>query len=66
MTCQFDPLRDEGIDYAQAGVPTELVLHPGTFHGSSPVRDAAVTRRMTEDQIAALRRALHAKVAARG
>ncbi len=70
MTCQFDPLRDEGIDYAQrlaqAGVPTELVLYPGTFHGSSLVRDAAVTRRMTEDQIAALRRALHAKVAARG
>jgi acetyl esterase len=70
MTCQFDPLRDEGIDYAQrlaqAGVPTELVLYPGTFHGSSLVRDAAVTQRMTEDQIAALRRALHAKVAARG
>ena len=70
MTCQFDPLRDEGIGYAQrlaqAGVPTELVLYPGTFHGSSLVRDAAVTRRMTEDQIAALRRALHAKVAARG
>ena len=30
-TCQFDPLRDEGIDYAQrlaqANVPTELVLY---------------------------------------
>lgn len=69
-TCQFDPLRDEGIDYAQrlaqAGVPTELVLYPGTFHGSGLVQDAAVTRRMTEAQIAALRRALHAEVAVRG
>jgi acetyl esterase/lipase len=69
-TCQFDPLRDEGIDYAQrlaqAGVPTELVLYPGTFHGSSLVQDAAVTRRMVEDQVAALRRALHAEVAVRG
>ena len=63
-TCQFDPLRDEGIDYAQrlaqAGVPTELVLYPGTFHGSSLVQDAAVTQRMNADQISALRRALHA------
>lgn len=68
-TCQFDPLRDEGIDYAQrlaqANVPTELALYPGTFHGSGMVRDSAVTRRMNADQIAALRRALHAEVAVR-
>jgi acetyl esterase len=60
--CQFDPLRDEGIDYAQrlaqANVPTELVLYPGTFHGSILVHDAAVTKRMDVDLLAALTRAL--------
>ncbi|MEQ0558468.1 alpha/beta hydrolase [Amycolatopsis sp. NEAU-NG30] len=61
-TCQFDPLRDEGIAYAQrlahANVPTELVLYPGTFHGSALARDAAITKRMIADMIGALRRAL--------
>jgi acetyl esterase/lipase len=61
-TCQFDPLRDEGIQYAQrllqAGVQTELHHYPGTFHGSSMVADAAVSRRMFADEVAALRRGL--------
>lgn len=61
-TCQFDPLRDEGIDYAQrlaqSNVPTELVLYPGTFHGSSMVATAAVSQRMYADLSSALRRAL--------
>jgi acetyl esterase/lipase len=61
--CQFDPLRDEGIAYAQrlaqANVPTELVLYPGTFHGSGMIAQAAVTKRIVDDQLAALRRALH-------
>ncbi len=61
-TCQFDPLRDEGISYAQrlmqAGVNTELRHYPGTFHGSSMVESAAVTRRMLADEIDALRRGL--------
>jgi acetyl esterase/lipase len=60
--CQFDPLRDEGIAYAQrlaqANVPTELVMYPGTFHGSGMVAEAAVTKRVIADQIAALRRGL--------
>jgi len=65
-TCQFDPLRDEGVDYAQrlaqANVPTELVLYPGTFHGSGMIAEAASTKRMVADAIAAMRRALHAPV----
>lgn len=59
---EFDPLRDEGIAYAQAlsraGVPTELHLFPGTFHGSSKIAGAEVTRREAEEEIAVLRRAL--------
>ena len=39
---QFDPLRDEDVDYARnlvsADVPTELHLYPGTFHGSGRSR----------------------------
>ncbi|QFZ18811.1 alpha/beta hydrolase [Saccharothrix syringae] len=60
--CEFDPLRDEGIDYAlrliAAGVPTDLVHYPGTFHASIGIAHAAVSRRMVADQIAVLRREL--------
>jgi len=60
--CQFDPLRDEGIEYARrlshAGVQAELRLYPGTFHGSSLVENAQVSRRMFDDEIEALRRGL--------
>jgi acetyl esterase len=62
--CQFDPLRDEGIDYAQrlmhAGVPTELRHYPGTFHGSGMITEAAITKRMNADTLDALRRGLGA------
>jgi acetyl esterase/lipase len=48
---ELDPLRDEGLEYAQrllqAGVRVELHLWPGAFHGFSLVRGAAVTRRAT-------------------
>lgn len=59
----FDPLRDEGIEYAQrltqAGVATELHLYPGTFHGSSGVfPQAAISQRIDADYTAAIRRAL--------
>ncbi|GLY71293.1 alpha/beta hydrolase [Amycolatopsis taiwanensis] len=62
VTCEFDPLRDEGIDYArrliQAGVPTELHHYPGTFHGSSGVAlGTAISDRMNADLVQALARA---------
>ncbi|WP_330247471.1 MULTISPECIES: alpha/beta hydrolase [unclassified Streptomyces] len=59
---EFDPLRDEGIDYARAllaaSVPTELHLIPGTFHGAWAVEHAAVIQRATDEAITVLRRAL--------
>ncbi len=62
--CEFDPLRDEGIGYAQrliqAGVHTELHLYPGTFHGSSMIAGAALSRRMSGDANEAVRRLLRA------
>jgi len=62
-TMEFDPLRDEGIIYAlrmmEAGVSVELHSYPGTFHGSSSIPTAAVSRRAQEELVVALRRGLH-------
>lgn len=64
--CDLDPLRDEGIIYAQrltqAGVPTELHMYPGTFHGSSGmIPTAGVSVRMRHELIDAARRGLEAR-----
>jgi len=61
-TMEFDPLRDEGIDYAtrmlQAGVSVELHSYPGTFHGSALLPGAEVSRRNLEEVIGVLARKL--------
>jgi acetyl esterase len=61
-TAEFDPIRDEAIDYAfrllRAGVSVELHQWPGTFHGSQAILSAQVSQRQIAELTAALRRAL--------
>jgi len=61
-TMEFDPLRDEGIDYAlrllQAGVSVELHSYPGTFHGSAMLPVADSSRRNAREVLAVLARRL--------
>jgi acetyl esterase/lipase len=58
----FDPLRDEGIAYAlallRAGVSVELHLFPGTFHGSTLISAAMISKRENAETTAVLRHAL--------
>ena len=58
-----DLFRDEDIDYAQrlmaAGVPTQLEVYPGMFHGGENlVPTAAVSQRMRQGYLDALKRAI--------
>lgn len=58
-----DLFRDEDIAFAQrlmqAGIPTELHVHPGSYHASEVLApQAALSQRIWATRIAALRRAL--------
>jgi acetyl esterase/lipase len=59
-TAEFDPNRDDDIDYAQrllqACVQVELHQFPGTFHGSQVISSADVSQRQLAELAAALRR----------
>ncbi len=61
-TGALDIFLDEDVDYAQrllrAGVPTELHVYPGAYHGFNVVPTADVTRRFARDAQEALKRAL--------
>ena len=47
VTCEFDPLRDEGVAYAEAlgaaGVPVEQLKARGHFHASFAMVDVVIT-----------------------
>ena len=62
VTCELDPLRDEGNEYAArlmtAGVPVELHCWSGTFHGVQLVPDAGIVKRMHAERLAVLANAL--------
>jgi acetyl esterase len=61
LTCEHDPLRDEGILYAmrlmEAGVPVELHNYPGTVHAFDGM-PTEVSARALREGVQAFRRAL--------
>ena len=66
-TGALDLFVDEDLDYARrliaAGVPTELHVYPGAFHGFELMGGAAVATRSVADRLAALKRFAGAQAA---
>ena len=64
----LDLFRDEDIDYAgrllRAGVPTELHVIAGAYHGFERCADASIVKRAQAERHMALKRALHAPTGA--
>ena len=62
VTCELDPLRDEGLTYAMrmlaAGVSVEVHSYPGTFHGVQIAHGTAIVERMDRELVEVLRRRL--------
>ncbi len=58
----LDLFLDEDLEYARrllrAGVPTELHVYPGAYHGFNMAVEAAVSQAYMRDYLGALRRAL--------
>ncbi len=61
----LDLFLEEDLEYARRlmreGVPTELHVYPGAFHGFNMAAEAQVSRAYTRDSMDALRRALRAQ-----
>lgn len=59
----IDLFLEEDMEYAhrlmRAGVPTELHVYPGAYHGFRMVADAQVTQLAQQDQLNALKRAFN-------
>ncbi len=62
----LDLFLEEDLEYARRlmreGVPTELHVYPGAFHGFNMMAEAQVTRAYTRDSMDALRRALQPRL----
>lgn len=60
---EYDPLRDEGYEYAArlmaAGVSVGLCQYAGTIHGFDGYRMTKIGQRALQGQVTALRRAFH-------
>jgi acetyl esterase/lipase len=66
MVGTLDLMRDENIQYAnrlmQAGVPTELHVYPGAYHGFEILApNSSISQRAVTGYVAALKRALNAR-----
>ncbi|MFG2463018.1 alpha/beta hydrolase [Streptomyces sp. NPDC048523] len=67
MTIEFDPLRDEGIDFGRrllaAGVSVQLHHFPGTFHGfDAAAPQSRIGKRALDEQCFVLARAADVNV----